>query len=62
MLKENFATAAYMILVGYWGHQIRVYDSSHLENKIVGFLGKKPQTFMIPIYSTTVLYVCCSLH
>jgi len=27
-----------MILVGYWGHQIRVCDSSHLENEIVGIL------------------------
>ena len=27
-----------MILVGYWGQQIRVCDSSHLENKIIGIL------------------------
>jgi len=28
----------------------------HLTDCLVGFLGKKPQTLLIPIYSTTLLY------
>ena len=31
-------------------------ESKYLADFSVGFLGKKPQTLSIPIYSTTVLY------
>ena len=31
-------------------------ESKYLADFLVGFLGKKPQTLWIPIYSTTVLY------
>ena len=31
-------------------------ESKYLADFLVGFLGKKPQTLLIPIYSTTVLY------
>ena len=31
-------------------------ESKYLADLWVGFLGKKPQTLLIPIYSTTVLY------
>ena len=34
-------------------HAVR---SKYLANLWVGLLGKKPQTLLIPIYSTTVLY------
>jgi len=31
-------------------------ESKYLADFLVGFLGKKPQTLLIPTYSTTVLY------
>ena len=31
-------------------------ESKYLADFLVGFLGKKPQTLLIPMYSTTVLY------
>ena len=31
-------------------------ESKYLVDFLVGFLGKKPQTLLIPMYSTTVLY------
>ena len=31
-------------------------ESKYLADLWVGFLGKKPQTLLIPIYSTTILY------
>ena len=31
-------------------------ENKYLLDFLVGFLGKKPQTLLIPIYSTTVLY------
>jgi len=31
-------------------------ESKYLVDFLVGFSGKKPQTLLIPIYSTTVLY------
>ena len=31
-------------------------ESKYLADLLVEFLGKKPQTLLIPIYSTTVLY------
>jgi len=30
-------------------------ETKYLADFIVGFLGKKPQTLLIPIYSTTIL-------
>ena len=31
-------------------------ESKYLADFLVGFLGKRPQTLLIPIYSTTILY------
>ena len=35
---------------------IMLSESKYLADFLGGFLGKKPQTLLIPIYNTTVLY------